>query len=241
MKIKQFRAILAVATVVTSIAASSLPAQAFTWDDLWNAVKKSGESSNQSNQSPESNGSNNQAQQSGGFNNDTQQQPTAPTNPVPPQNNPYQSTPSQTNSPAQQPNIQRLAINCISANGTDFESIDRDSPESNISVGRRPLRVSRKFNLYAWGNGSLERTCRILRHPSSEKVRVAYAIPDNSSLIRARVSIYVNGQEKTSGILVVGQARAFTADIAGASSYAVVVKPLDGSGYIYPIAVPAPL
>jgi hypothetical protein len=39
MKIKQFRSIFAVATVVTSIAASSLPSQAFTWDDVWGVVK----------------------------------------------------------------------------------------------------------------------------------------------------------------------------------------------------------
>jgi hypothetical protein len=40
MKIQQFRSILAVATVVTSITASSLPSQAFSWDDLWGVVKK---------------------------------------------------------------------------------------------------------------------------------------------------------------------------------------------------------
>ncbi len=65
--------------------------------------------------------------------------------------------------------------------------------------------------------------------------------PTNSRLVSARVSIYVDGREKASGILAVGQARAFTVDIAGANSYAVVVKPLDGDGYIYLVPVKAPI
>lgn len=40
MKMNQFRSILAVAVVAASIIASVSPAQAFTWDDLWGAVKK---------------------------------------------------------------------------------------------------------------------------------------------------------------------------------------------------------
>jgi hypothetical protein len=235
MKIKQFRSILGIATVAISIAASIAPAQAFTWDDLWQSVKRGYENAPSSNPPQQSSGSN-ESPQAGGFNNDAPQQATPVSNPTSQQNNfnPYTAAP-------QQPNIQRLgAMNCISANGNDFENIDRDSPESNISVGRRPFRVLKKANLGSWGTTSFERTCRILRHPSSEKVRVGYAIPDNSTLIRARVSIYVNGQEKTSEILTVGQAKAFTADIAGASSYAVVVKPLEGYGYIYPIAVKIP-
>jgi hypothetical protein len=57
MKMNQFRAILAVATVATSITASSLPSHAFTWDDLWNAVKKGAESSSGSGSSQPSNSS----------------------------------------------------------------------------------------------------------------------------------------------------------------------------------------
>jgi hypothetical protein len=56
MKLKQFRSILAVATVATSITACSLPSQAFTWDDLWGAVKKGVEKAYQE---PSNNSSNN--------------------------------------------------------------------------------------------------------------------------------------------------------------------------------------
>jgi hypothetical protein len=230
MRIKQFRSILAIATVAISIAASVVPAQAFTWDDLWQSVKRGYENSPSSNSPQQSSGSN-EAPQSGRFNNDTPQQATPAYNPASQQNNfnPY------TTAAPQQSIRQSLKENCISANGNYAEIIDRDSPESNISVGRKLIPVRYKYS------GSFETTCSILRHPSSGKVSLGYAIPDNSNLIRARVSIYVNGQEKTSGILAVGQAKAFTANIAGAGSYAVVVKPLDGYGYIYPIVVKAPL
>jgi hypothetical protein len=43
MKMNQFRSILAVVTVATSIAASISPAKAFTWNDLWRTVRKGAE------------------------------------------------------------------------------------------------------------------------------------------------------------------------------------------------------
>jgi hypothetical protein len=242
MKMKQFRSILAVATVATSITASSLPSQAFTWDELWGFLNRGSDNAPSSPSSPpQSNGASNEAPQSGGFGNEAPQQAIPASNPAPQQNNfnPYTTAPQQPSIPAQQPNIQKLAFSCISANGNDYEVINRDSPDSNISVGRRPFRVVRKVNVSSYGT-NFEKTCRILRRLSSEKVRVGYAIPDNSTLVSVRVSIYVDGQEKTSGILSVGQARAFTADVAGASSYAIVIKPLDGYGYVYSVGVKQP-
>jgi hypothetical protein len=244
MKMKQFRSILAVATVATSITASCLPSQAFTWDELWKFLNKGSENAQSSPSSPqESNGASNEAPQPGGFNNDTPLQATPASNPAPQQNNSnsYTSAPPQTISPPQQPSTQRLAANCISANGLYPEIINRDSPDSSISVGRRPFRVFEKVNLSSFIGTSFERTCHILRHPSSGKVRVGLGIPDNSDLVSARVTIYVDGQEKDSGVVVVGQARAFTFDIAGASSFAVVMKSLNGQGYLYSIPVKAPL
>jgi hypothetical protein len=243
MKMNQFRSILAVATVAISITASSLPSQAFTLEELWGFLNRGSESTQQSPSSPP-NGASNEAPQPGGFNNDTPSQPTPVSSPASQQNNSntYTSAPPQTNSPAQQPSTQRLAAKCMSANGQYPEIISRDSPDSNISVGRRPFKVFQKVNLSSYGSGiSFEGTCRILKHPSSGKVRLGFGIPDNSSLVSARVSIYVDGQEKASSVVAVGQARALTADIAGASSYAIVVRSLNGEGYLYSIPVKAPV
>jgi hypothetical protein len=233
MKMKQFQSILAVVTVATSITASSLPSQAIPLDEILDNAGKSFVRG-MFGISPERQ----EAPQPGGFNNDVPQQTIPASNSTPQQNNFNNS--EQPSSPVQQPNIQKLAMKCTTANANNVEMIDRDSPESNISVDRRSLRVAAKVNLSSWGNTSFEKTCRILRHPSSNKVRIGFAIPDNSTLISARVSIYVDGQEKTSRILGVGQARAFTSDIAGARDYAFVVKPLDGYGHIYPIGVKQP-
>jgi hypothetical protein len=240
MKMEQFRSILTAAIVAASITTIILPAQAIPLDGVLDSAGKAfvrgmfGLPAEQQ-----------ETPQSGGFNNDKPQPQTTPTNPVPQQNsfNPNQSSPApqQPSTNPQQQNIQTLASNCIYANGNYLEIISRDSLDSNISVGRRPLRAVRKANLSSYGGTSFEGTCRILRHPSSEKIRAGFAIPDNSRLVSARVNIYVDGREKASGILTVGQARAFTVDIAGANSYAVVVKPLDGDGYIYLVPVKAPI
>lgn len=245
MKINQFRSILAVATIATSIIASSLPSQGFTLDELVQFLNRGSNNAPSSPSSlPQSNGGSNEAPQPGGFNDDTSSQATPASNPAPQQNNsnPYTSAPPQTSSPAQQPSTQRLAAKCVNANGHYHEIINRDSLDSNISVGRRPFRVFEKVNLSSYGSGiAHERTCRILRHPSSGKVRMGLGIPDNSNLVSARVSIYVDGREKAGGVVIAGQAKAFTFDIAGASSFAVVMKSLNGEGYLYSIPVKAPL
>jgi hypothetical protein len=236
MKMKQFRSILAVAVVATSITTSLLPAQAIPLDEVLDSAGKSfvrglfGLPAERQ-----------QAPQSAGFNDRSPQPPMAPANPVSQQNNnPYQSSSPQPSSPRQQPNSQVLRANCISANGNNPENIDRDSPESSISVGRRLVRVFRKALILSDNSSSYERTCRILSHPASEKLSVAFAIPDNSNLTRARVSIYVGGQEKARGMIFAGQARKYTVDLSGAHSYAIVVKPLDGGDYIYPLPVAQP-
>jgi hypothetical protein len=219
---KKFRSTLAIATVATSITASCLPSQAVTWDEIWGAIKEGYEKVTQP-PPPQPKGSNNEAQQ----------QPASADSPTPQQNNYFEQS-----STAPQPASQGIAVKCISANGRELERIDRDSPESNISVGRRVVLVDVKANLFF--GSSYEKTCKILRHPASEKVRVGYAIPDNSTLTSARVIIYVSGQEKISKVVSVGQTSASTFDISGADSYAVVVQPIDGSGYIYPLQVKQP-
>jgi hypothetical protein len=233
MKIKQFRSILAIAVVAASVTASVSPAQAFTWDDLWNAVKRGYENAPSSNSPQQSNGGGNETPQSGGFNNETPQPQTAPANPVPQQSNfnPSQSsTVPQPTSP-QQPIVQRLRARCVKVNGLDFEAIGRDSSESMISVGRRAVRVSSKF--YISDNNPHERTCTILSRPASEKVGLVFAIPDNSSIENVRVSIFVGGREKISRIMSRGQLQNFTFDISGANSYATVIQPLNSSaGYM---------
>ena len=237
---KQFRSILALAVIAASATASISPAQAIPLDEVLDSAGKSfvrgmfGIS-----------GERQESSQSGGFNNDKPQTQATPANPVPQQNNysnPNQSASQQPSSPGQQQNSQRPAIKCISANGNNADNIDRDSPESTISVGRRLIRVSSRANIEVgyYGGRSFEKTCRILRHPSSEKINIGVAIADNSSLASARVSIYVAGQEKISGVLYAGQARVITIDVSGAESFAVVLKPLEGGGYIYPLTVRQP-
>lgn len=183
MKTRKIRSILALAAVVTSITASLSPAQAFTWDDVWNTIKKSAESSPQQE-------------------NDFDQSPSAPT----------------------------LALKCIKANGADARAMD-DS-ESVVSVGRRAIKVHSA--VYIYPQAPHELTCSIQTHPLDEKVALAFAIPDNSTLYNVRVNIYVNGQQRISEIMRRGQARKHVIDVTGASSYAYTLEPLDrSSGDIY--------
>ncbi len=129
MKMKQFRSILAVATVATSITASSLPSQAFTWDDLWQSVKRGYENAPSSNSSQPQSNSNSETQQTGGFNNDTPQPETAP------QQNSY-SAPSSPTPPLRRVIFRRLQVSCVKASGYDPSGIGRDNAESIVSVGQ---------------------------------------------------------------------------------------------------------
>ncbi len=229
----KFRSILAIATVATSITASVLPAQAVTWEELWGAVKQGYERSSQSSQPQPSSGANNEAP--------TQSAPTqsapAQSAPAPQQSNYSQqsSTAPQTDSPPPQI-VQRLKTNCVKVNGHDPERIERNSAESMISVGRRALpgflkvRVSDSY--------PYETTCRIVTHSASDRVRIAYALADNSELEQVSISIYVSGQEKVRRIMSRGQISDIAFNTSGANSYAVVIKSLDGrNGYIHRLPV----
>jgi hypothetical protein len=74
MKMKQFRSILVVTIIAASITASLSPAQAFTWDDLWNVVKSRAEGSRQPDPSPQPIGSDNQAPSDSDLSNSGSQQ-----------------------------------------------------------------------------------------------------------------------------------------------------------------------
>ena len=216
MKIKQFRSILALAVVVASVTSSISPAQAFTWDELWNAVKRGYENAPSSNSS----------QQPGG----SDESPQA----APEQNN--YSEPSSPTPPQRRRVIRRagrpVQVNCVKANGPDIRAIGRDDSESTVSVGRNAIKVYGKVDIYT--GSPYGETCSIQVHPSSEKVALAFAIPDNSSLYNVRVSVYVDGQERISKIMSRGQARKYTIDVTGANSYAYTLEPLDRiNGDIY--------
>ena len=225
MKTKQFRSILALAVVAASVATSLSPAQAFTLDDLVNAVKRGYESTPSSNSSQQP--SNNESPQAGGFNNDTPQPQTTP-----PQNNnsgsssptPRQNNYSAPSSPTPQPTeVSRSArLRCVRVNGSDATRIGRDDSDSMISVGQRAMRAGAKIEVS--DNNPAQRTCAIMRHPTSEKITQAFAIPDNSSITSARVSISVDGQERISRIISRGQAHKYTIDINGANSYAITLR-----------------
>jgi hypothetical protein len=242
MKFKRFRSILAITTVIASVTINSLPSQAFTWDDFFNAVnaidtmRKKPSSSNPSSQ-PNNGGINNEPQPGFGDsqpNSSTPQQPGGLGNDLPPN----QSVPQQPN-PTQQPNNQRIA--CINAIGTNnVERIDRSSTESSISIGGRNRRVALRISLMP--GYSHEIICKVLRHPASERVRFGLAIADNSNLTRALVGVSLagqNGVKRQGKALLAGQARLMTINTSGVESFSIVLRPLDGGGgYIYPLPVP---
>ena len=236
MKIKQFRLILALAVVTASLTTSLSPAQAFTWEDAWNAIKRGYENA------PSQQQSNNETPQTGGFSNDTPQPQITPQ----PQTTPQQNNYSAPSPPPRQPRraFRSLQTSCVKASGSDITGIGRDDSDSIVSVGQRAVSVSAKTRIYA--NTPLQMTCAITRHPTDEKVRLALAIPDNSGLETVRVSIYVDGQEKFSKIMSRGQVRQKDIDITGASSYAYILQPIgvnlygDNSIYFPSIRQPRP-
>jgi hypothetical protein len=208
MKMKQFRAILAVATVAISTIASLLPAQAIPLDGVLASAGKSFVT---------------------GFGLPAQR---VVVSQAAPQQNDY----SELSSPTIRKVIQRIATgraleqNCVKANGADIRAID-DS-ESMVSVGRAAVKVYGKVVIYT--GEPYGETCSIQVHPSSEKVALAFAIPDNSTLYNVRVSIYVDGQERINRIMSRGQARKYIIDVTGANSYAYTLEPLDRiNGDIY--------
>ena len=247
MKTKKFRSILALAVVTASVATSLSPAQAFTLDDLVNAVKRGYESTPSSNSSQQP--SNNESPQAGGFNNDTPQPQTTP-----PQNNnsgsssptPRQNNYSAPSSPNPQPTevSYTLLARCVKVNGSDTTRIGQYDSDSMISVGKRAARAFAKIQVSDYSPA--QRTCAIMRHPTSEKLISAFAIPDNSTLANVRVSISVDGQERINKIIGRGQARKYTVDLTGANSYAITLQPINfnsgdslyGDVYMLPVRQP---
>jgi hypothetical protein len=125
-----------------------------------------------------------------------------------------------------------LRQKCVKASGSTLRGIGRDDSDAMVSVGQKAIKVFAHVDIYT--GSPYGETCAIEVHPSSEKVSLAFAIPDNSSLYEVRVSVYVDGQERTSEIMSRGQDRRYTVDITGASSYAFTLKPLDRiDGHIY--------
>ncbi len=223
MEMKQFRSILAVAVVAASVTASISPAQAFTWDELWGAVKtgvQKGFQDAAQSSAEKYNGGGNETLQSGSFNDTPQPQR------IPQQNNNSAPSPppQQTRTP-----FRSLQTSCVKASGSDMTGIGRDDSDSIVSVGQRAVPVHAKVGIYV--NHPFQMTCAITRHPTDEKVTLAFAIPDNSKLENVRMSIYVDGQEKFSKIISRGQVRVKTFDIAGASSFAYILQPLGDSSF----------
>ena len=208
MKMKQFRPILALAVVTASVATSFSPAQAFTWEDVWNTVRYGTEGvPSKSSPQPSDNSSNGEFDSSGEI------------QPADPQKNKYTES-SQTPS-----------YKCV--NGIFFTIIGQDDAESMVSVGRKPIKVWGKFNLDSFRSQPYEETCSIEVHPTDEKLRVNLAIPDNSELYSARVTFYVDGQERISKIITRGQVGRYTIDLTGANSYAQKIQRINGDGSIY--------
>jgi hypothetical protein len=206
---KNFRSLLALAAITASVTAST-PAQAVTWDEVWNTVKQ---------------GLQDRLQQQGSSNDSeaTQKQ----SQPSSAQRN-YTEQSSSAQPAIRQTPPQMLVSRCTKVTGNDYEFIDRDSQESMISIGRRALKVNWKLDV----SNHLEMTCAIERRPSSGKARFVYVIADNSNLESMRVSIFVDGQEKSSGVIYRGQGRGFAVDISRASSYAVILKAIN-AGNLY--------
>jgi hypothetical protein len=213
MKTKQFRSILALAVVAASITTNLSPAQAFTWDELWGAVKTGVEK-----------GFNNAAQSAAEQSNGSSQA-------APEQNNYSEqssSAPQQNNDSAQ--SSPTPIINCVTASGRTAYNTEGRS-DSIVSVGRRAMKAH--ATVYIHPREPHTNTCSIDVHPSDEKFGLAFAIPDNSDLSNVRVTVYVDGQERISKIISRGQVGRYTIDVTGANSYAYTLQPLNDSGDIY--------
>lgn len=102
-----------------------------------------------------------------------------------------------------------------------------------ISVAKRPEQPSSYFQLAA----SLPKSfaCKIINN--SGEIKLAYGLPDNSSLTRVSVKIYVDGILRKDLVFGRGQAIRESLDIKGASGYTinfeVVPKNAEFSGDVY--------
>lgn len=243
MGIKRFRSIFAITTVVASTTISSLPSWAFTWDDFFSVMSAIDQSrrrqpSPNPSSPPSNGGGNNEPPPQGGFG-DSQPDPSTSQQPGGFGNNlpPSQPVPQQPSIP-QQPNNQQIA--CINSIGTNnVERIDQNSTESSVLIRGINRRVARRISLMP--GYSHEITCKVLRHPASERVYFGLAIADNSNLTRALVGVSIagqNGVKRQGKPLFAGQAKLMAINTSGVESFSVILRPLDGGGYIYPLPVP---
>jgi hypothetical protein len=217
MKMKQFRSILALAVVAASVTTSISPAQAFTWEELWGAVKtgvQKGFQDAAQSSAEKSNASNNSEapQETGGINNE------AP------------KTTSQQNIDSDSSPV--FAFKCVLANGSDAYTT-QGANDSIVSVGRNATRTYTRIRIYP--NNPHGQTCTIEAHPADEKLGFSFAIPDNSNLDRVRVTIFVDGQSRISKVISRGRVGRYTVDITGANSYAYTLESLSGDGTIYSV------
>jgi hypothetical protein len=217
MKLKQFRSILVVTIIAASITASLSPAQAFTWDDLWNVVKSRAEGSRQPDPSPQPIGSDNQAPSDSDLSNSGSQQ----------------TNDTDKSSPAIQESTGKLESKCIMSHGHPFRWIGEGEKNSMISVGQRPVNVYGSIDLNSTFQPIYGSTCQIESHPSDGKVSYSLAIPDVTNLYKVRLISYVDGQQRATIMIRAGQKRTLSIDIRGASSYAFQVQLVEGSGEIY--------
>ena len=209
MKTKQFRSILALAVVTAAVATSLSPAQAFTWEDVWNTVRYGTEGvPSKSSPQPSDNSSNGEFDSSGEI------------QPADPQKNKYTES------------SQTPTYKCVYGNSL-LTLIGQDDAESMISVGLRPVKVWGKFTMDSFRSQPYEQTCSIEGHPTDEKFRVNLAIPENSELYSARVTLYVDGQERISKIVTRGQVGRYAIDLTGANSFAYKIQRVNGNGDIY--------
>ena len=219
MKMKQFRSILAVAVVAASITASISPAQAFTLEELWGAVKtgvQKGFQDAAQSSAEQSNGSSQAAPESEPSNSGSQQ-----------------GNYTEQSSPAPQESTGQLEVKCVKSQGYDSRSIGESDYNSMISVGQRAVKAYELARIYADSQPIYGETCRIESHPSDGKVSISLAIPDVSSLSKVRVFTYVDGQQRSAILMRPGQNRTLSFNVKGASSYAFQVQAVEGYGEFY--------
>ena len=154
--------------------------------------------------------------------------PISPTlTPTPP---PSTSTSTSTSPVPPTPTATTTEVKCedVSRNGNndyDYNNL--------ISVAKRPEQPSSYFQLSA----SLPKSfaCKIINN--SGEIKLAYGLPDNSSLTRVSVKIYVDGILRKDLVFGRGQAIRESLDIKGGSGYTinfeVVPKNAEFSGDVY--------
>ncbi len=101
-----------------------------------------------------------------------------------------------------------------------------------ITIGKRTEEPRSRLPISTSSPRSI--TCKIINNPG--EIELAYGLPDNSSLIRVSVKIYVDGELRKTLDFGRGEAIRESIDITGASGYTLdykVILPKSASDYIY--------